>query len=488
MRDIYWNIFQRENKLAFNWMSTDVNYATEKNIKKHSGWTCIDPWVNQMKIGDLIFLFNKFEYAGVAIVEDTYRYKKYDLDMGDFKLPSIPVKFLHKLKTPVSHTIDIEQTSPKTFYYLNGLGFDLFTCLNYIKVNLPEVYPLIVKYISEKATPEKEKISKVCWNDRDWRMPSGELGKDISDNSFEGLHRYGHEEWINNRTHLIDGFYYGFLQTLNLKSNKHVDRIYNIELITNDRQGIFYKVGIIKNAICISKDESKYVYNIYKKNSWLDTMREELQHIQADHVDFNRTSPNIMFNVKYLAENITIYPDKLRIENQDFINIYRYKLLDKEQELKILDPNTFDPDDENEDDDRSTKRGKRKINAEVYFDPIHNEIQNALKRIFRDSKQYKKVRLEKKRVDVSCLTHDDKWHFYEVKTYGTAKKCVRHALGQLFEYSYWFNANRAEKLFIVSDNKIDTEITQYMKHLRELTGLEIYYRCCTKPDKLSEPV
>ncbi|MFT5717972.1 MAG: hypothetical protein ACI9T7_002171 [Oleiphilaceae bacterium] len=44
-------------------------------------------------------------------------------------------------------------------------------------------------------------------------------------------------------------------------------------------------------------------------------------------------------------------------------------------------------------------------------------------------------------IDLVVKKGEDKYWFYEIKTASTAKACIRQALGQIFEYSYWPGVN-----------------------------------------------
>lgn len=65
--------------------------------------------------------------------------------------------------------------------------------------------------------------------------------------------------------------------------------------------------------------------------------------------------------------------------------------------------------------------------------------------------------------------------FYEIKTFGSPKACIREALGQLLEYAYWPGTMTATKLIVVGPNVIDRDGTLYLAKLRELLNLPIYY-------------
>lgn len=76
-----------------------------------------------------------------------------------------------------------------------------------------------------------------------------------------------------------------------------------------------------------------------------------------------------------------------------------------------------------------------------------------------------------------CLVVD-KQHtvFYEIKTNFSARACVREALGQAFEYAYWPDVERAQKLIIVGPADITESLVSYMQLLRTRFGHCVYYQ------------
>jgi len=78
-------------------------------------------------------------------------------------------------------------------------------------------------------------------------------------------------------------------------------------------------------------------------------------------------------------------------------------------------------------------------------------------------------------VDAS-VQRNGKESFYEVKVAETVRSCVRAALGQLIEYSYWPSANRASEIVIVGEPALDTDSKAYLSFLRERFGLPLWYR------------
>lgn len=320
----------------------------------------------------------------------------------------------------------------------------------------------------------ENKISKICWNSEGWKFPSGSQGKSAASNSFEAEYGYGHEEWLFDKARMVKGYHYAFLQPLHLKSDKHVGKTYNIFLYTIT-DGIKYFAGQIKNAECISKDESRDIYRIYKQNGWLSEMVREIEKAGANPKTFTKTSPDIFFNVKFKFENV-IRPEEVEELSYQDINISttRYKLLPKSTDFKFV---TEISDEENGGKFKNTKRRNRIYKVDSSFDPYHDKLQNALCALLRNhyKNEYKTVVIEKDRVDIKAKTHSDKWHYFEIKI-DSPKLSIRNALGQILEYSYWPDSERAEKLIIVSDNAPDSDTKKYLAHVRGKFNLPIFYR------------
>ena len=63
----------------------------------------------------------------------------------------------------------------------------------------------------------------------------------------------------------------------------------------------------------------------------------------------------------------------------------------------------------------------------------------------------------------------DEYVFYELKTDETVKRCIRGALSQLMEYSYWGHGKgKAKKLIIVSSLKTNSNARAYLEFLKGL--------------------
>lgn len=66
--------------------------------------------------------------------------------------------------------------------------------------------------------------------------------------------------------------------------------------------------------------------------------------------------------------------------------------------------------------------------------------------------------------------------YYEIKTGLSAQSCIREALGQLLEYSYWPGAQEASRLVIVGEPPCDKNSAAFIKKLRKDFALPIEYQ------------
>ncbi|PRA47390.1 MULTISPECIES: hypothetical protein [Pseudomonas] len=78
-------------------------------------------------------------------------------------------------------------------------------------------------------------------------------------------------------------------------------------------------------------------------------------------------------------------------------------------------------------------------------------------------------------IDLVVKQGESYW-FYEIKTASTARACIRQALGQIMEYSFWPGHQRAAKLVIVGSAVATSEESSYIEYLQETFRLPLEYR------------
>ena len=118
---------------------------------------------------------------------------------------------------------------------------------------------------------------------------------------------------------------------------------------------------------------------------------------------------------------------------------------------------------------------KRKLDIQLR----HNDIQEALYQKLSDEYGNENVGTELSSgsgtsVDL-IVKHSNEYWFYEIKTAHTAKACIRQAIGQLLEYSYWPKNQEATRLVIVGEPALDEEGSLYIETLKSKVFLPLDY-------------
>ncbi|MBN3841103.1 hypothetical protein [Burkholderia sp. Ac-20349] len=79
------------------------------------------------------------------------------------------------------------------------------------------------------------------------------------------------------------------------------------------------------------------------------------------------------------------------------------------------------------------------------------------------------------RIDAAARSDED-YAFFEIKVGQSLKSCIREAIGQLLEYSYWPGARSAIELVIVGEAALDEGSARYIETLKNSLNLPISYR------------
>jgi hypothetical protein len=78
-------------------------------------------------------------------------------------------------------------------------------------------------------------------------------------------------------------------------------------------------------------------------------------------------------------------------------------------------------------------------------------------------------------IDVA-VREGNEYIYYEIKTGLSAQSCIREAIGQLLEYSYWPGAQSATRLVIVGEPQFDEHAKAYLETLKKKFSLPLEYR------------
>jgi hypothetical protein len=112
---------------------------------------------------------------------------------------------------------------------------------------------------------------------------------------------------------------------------------------------------------------------------------------------------------------------------------------------------------------------------------LHNELQQALYNELvscygKESVSAELISSSGRPADL-VVKDGDQFKIFEIKTSSSPRDCIRQALGQILEYSYWPGSPKYSELWIVGPEPLDEESNQYLKNLIERFGLPLKYRC-----------
>jgi hypothetical protein len=78
------------------------------------------------------------------------------------------------------------------------------------------------------------------------------------------------------------------------------------------------------------------------------------------------------------------------------------------------------------------------------------------------------------KVDV-IVRRGNKFWFYDIKTAPSARACIREAIAQLMEYSFWPGGREAKRLVVVGEPFLDGDSRAFLARLKNQLSLPITY-------------
>jgi hypothetical protein len=344
-------------------------------------------------------------------------------------------------------------------------------------------------HVQFDVRPVEARFSRICWNTKGWRIPSGREGKSKFPGSHEAKYGYGHEEWLLDADRLISGYHYGFLEPVRKQQDAFSGNTYDVYLYTIDgTTGLRFLVGRIRRLEVLTGPEADKVFKTYKEKKWHDLMEEQIRSSGANHKGFSQWKGVDLFNIRYLPEDLELYENMIEVPRGHYINsLSRYAF------SRYVDQPLIEEDEmvnfefqENREGTKKKKGGDRRsgyIRREKMVEllHVHKDIQDKLELYLHQYHMPKHVKPEhpagygSMRIDL-VANINGKLTYYEIKTYPSVRVSVREAFGQLMEYAHWTGDRRAEELVIVSHIAATAGIRSYMRYLRETYKINIYYQ------------
>jgi hypothetical protein len=331
-----------------------------------------------------------------------------------------------------------------------------------------------------------DKVARICYNTEGWIRPSGPTGKSKNPDTHEANHGFGHEEWLFDFSKLIDGYHYGFLEPIYKYPTTYVGKVFNVNLFTIDSESKKrYWVGEIRDLEVIGIEENKRVKKEYQKRGWYKEMERQLSVLGLDPTLLGEWTGNEwLFNVKFKPENcitdklVEVDPNDKAIPSTRYTLINLNKFPTELEEKDDVQDSIFGPPQKSGAKPNFAKTSIRTSGPRISEIPhLHYKITESLFTHLEKSGfkvEYERVSPAGGKVDMIGWKGSNAT-FFEIKTYPSAKACIREALGQVLEYAIYPAASRAEKLVIVSQNKTTATDQAYIEHLRKSLNLKLEY-------------
>lgn len=218
-------------------------------------------------------------------------------------------------------------------------------------------------------------------------------------------------------------------------------------------------------------------FSEYSMWYWLNQRRSEISTVREVTDDLLRPNTFIFIGKLQNAKHINY---KAILGSFDEL-LKPYVYVEKTAAAGIIE-DEIDTNDQFRFDPKKTRLAQRRSytleQKSVDLSVRHSLIQQKMSKRLEKKYGSKNVSVEQffcgKKIDI-VLRVGDSYHFFEIKTSGSAKACIRDALGQLMEYAYWPGRVNADKIVVVGEEKIDEKTKNYLSFVRNKYSLPIEY-------------
>lgn len=330
-----------------------------------------------------------------------------------------------------------------------------------------------------RAPVSDYRVARLCWNTDFWQRPTGRKGKSRNRKAFEAQHGYGHEEWLFDRSMLLDGWKYGFVQALNHSHDTYVGRRLALLLYTldTDSKRRFW-VGTIDALEVLTVAQARQATREFTRRGWLKAMRRQVAELGLDPGSLSVTKATELLNVRFRPEALQVFDPPAPFPAGTVRSTYygtlqdvptaQAEILGSEEEAEALIERNL----------RVLKTTRHVYENDTEVDLVQTQWQQLLRKTLREDLPGVQAVVETKvdghRLD-AVLVQGTRRIFVELKTRGTVRQVIREALSQLLEYAYWPAAQRCQSLLIVGAAEAGTNERAYLTMLRERFGLPVHY-------------
>ena len=227
------------------------------------------------------------------------------------------------------------------------------------------------------------------------------------------------------------------------------------------------------NSLIINQPE---LFSDYSMWYWQDGERSEISNVFQIDEELTKIGTFIFIGKIIDVEGIDF--DEILKTYDNLLKVY----IDVENETQVEIDNTSLENDEfifvkgksNLPQNTNYTRTQQQINVNARHSYLQEQLYNRLISIFGENCVGMENYINGKKIDVVLKTKNV-LTFYEIKTSNSAKQCVREALGQIMEYTYYDCKKYAEKIVIAGEYPIDEKTENYLKFLNSEYRLPLRY-------------
>ena len=448
------------------------------------------------KKDDVFFVNHKSNIVAVGIVRskaseskrpEEFPITQNPLSLIGWRLEADYFEIPKKLRVSISELLEIFINTPATKspfgsnlrakqkLYLNELrSEDGEKVLNALKINADILSSLEKSQAGSDSrlssnNNKRPHIARLTWNENVWSKPSGPKKKHESEDNFTSQYGYGHEEWLFSHRFIFENYSYGFIEGAFRKKESDHGRSFDVMLYTISKAQGWYFVGEIDDCEILDQDEADRATKFFLETGMINEMVRDVEAVGGNptFISSQINGSRSLFNVRFKTSDLKVYAEPLVIpKDSELRKFNRYHV------NEIYDDDLIDELESFEPDKLKVTVGTRSVPAkEIILSYKHNEMQNELLNIFK--RKYKDVRYEFRNIDL--FIKDKKDYLIEIKTYDSPKACIREALGQLFEYTYYLEEYNDPHLIIIGPGKLLTSDYAYINKLNALMDIRIDY-------------
>ncbi len=230
------------------------------------------------------------------------------------------------------------------------------------------------------------------------------------------------------------------------------------------------------NSLIVSQPEKFYSYKMWY---WQDGQRSEITNVLEITEKIIKKGTFIFIGSLMDAQNINF--DTVLDSFDDLLKVYIE--VENENENYIIETATetskvkgfwFQSGKKDLPQSTNYTSTQKQINVYARHSLLQEKLYNQLVSLFGEESVGLENYINGNRIDL-VLNINSKYTFYEIKTGNSAKQCIREAIGQILEYTYYDGEKYADKIVIAGEYEIDLKTKQYLNFLKIEFNLPIEY-------------